>query len=368
MNSATAREPRKVYTERFIFMAALLIPAAFLMGFRVLLVSALSVALCMITDKICCCIRKVRYDIKDSAVLFWGLSAAMLMPVSVGIVQIVLSSVIIVVLGKHLFGSTENIIFPPSAIAAAFLIICYPAQMLYYPKVGEIYPVFGEFGGTLTRSLDYTLRLGLVPTASVMDILMGSVPGAIGAVNIMIILVCGICLLIRRSNSLSAVLPCLLTVGVLAFLYPRAEVSGLMSVFYELSSGYLLFGIMFMSAEPAILPKRITARVIYGVVLGYTVMMFRNFGKTEGSFVFALLIVSALACCFDTLVENLEYWRKTYLNSYEQNKSEVQHGKVKLTDTQEIVLPEKYRYNTPPVDGEVKKHRRKRKEDIDGEE
>ena len=368
MTSQPARNPRKVYLERLVFMAALLIPAAFLMGFRVLPVSALSVLCCMAADKICCAVRSIRYDIKDFAVPFWGLAAAMLMPASIPLPLVVLSSAIAIVLGKHIFGSSDNIIFSPPAIAAAFLIICYPSDMLYYPKSGEMYPLFSEFGGTLTRSLDYSMKIGIAPTETPLNILLGAVPGAIGAVSILVILVCGICLMARRSTSISAVLSCLATTALLSFLYPRVDASGAMSIFYELSSGCLLFGVVFMAAEPYNLPKHLSARIIYGVTLGYTVIMFRNFGKTEGSFVFALLLVNVLSCCFDTLVENLSYWKKTYINSYEQNKTQVQHGKVKLTDTQEIILPEKYRYNTPPINGEVKKHRRKpRKEDENGE-
>ena len=68
-------------------------------------------------------------------------------------------------------------------------------------------------------------------------------------------------------------------------------------------------------------------------------------------------------------MENVSYWSKSYLNSYEKSVAQVQRGKVKLTDTQEIILPKKYRFNTPPIDGEIKKHRRReRKEgDDDGE-
>lgn len=369
MISLPLREPRKAYTERLIFMAALLIPAVFMMGVRTLFVSALSVGACMLTDRIACAVRKIRYDVKDAAVPFWGLCAAMLMPSSIPYGLVVFSAIVIAVLGKHVFGASDNIVFSPPAISAALLIICYPQEMLSFPKYDESAPIFGEYAGAAARSVEYSLRLGNVPSASWLDILLGTVPGAIGAVSILIILVCGVCLLVRGSSSPAAALPCLGVCALLAFLYPRAEYSGLMSVFYELSSGYLLFGVFFMAAEPYLLPKRFAARIMYGVALGYTTMMFRNLGQTEGSFIFALLIVSALSCSFDTIVENVSYWSKSYLNSYEKSVAQVQRGKVKLTDTQEIILPKKYRFNTPPIDGEIKKHRRReRKEgDDDGE-
>ena len=98
MISLPLREPRKAYTERLIFMAALLIPAVFMMGARTLFVSALSVGACMLTDRIACAIRKKRYDIKDAAVPFWGLCAAMLMLASITYGLVVFSAVVITVL------------------------------------------------------------------------------------------------------------------------------------------------------------------------------------------------------------------------------------------------------------------------------
>lgn len=360
MTSLIARDPCKVYFERFVFMAALLIPAFFLGGMRPVVVSLVSVGVCMLTDRVCCLIRRIPYDIKDTSVLFWGLALALVMPASIHYIYVALAAMICIVIGKHAFGGAENVMFCPPAISAAFLIICYPAEMLYYPKITDAVPVFGEHNLTLIRDLDNTMKLGNVPSYSMLDIAMGRVPGAIGAVSILIIAVCGICMLIRRSTSAGAMVSCLFTVSALAFFYPRIDVSGAESIFYELTSGYLMFGIVFLAAEPYILPKRRAARVIYGIVLGYTTMMFRYFGETEGCFFFALLITNALSCGFDTIVDNLMYWKKTYLTSFEHNKQDAQRGNIKLTDTQEIQLPEKYRYNTPPIDGKVKRSRKNR--------
>ena len=99
-------------------------------------------------------------------------------------------------------------------------------------------------------------------------------------------------------------------------------------------------------------------RLLTGL-LGYTVMMFRYFGQVEGCFVFALLIVNAMSSSFDTIVENILYWKRNYISSFEGSKNRAQQGGIKLTDTQEIQLPEKYRYNTPPIDGKVKRHKRR---------
>ncbi|MGC8141018.1 hypothetical protein ACP3W2_26655, partial [Salmonella enterica] len=72
MTNFTAREPNKVYLERFIIMAMLLVLSVYMQGFRALAVSIFSVLLCMAADLICCLIRKIPYAPKDMAVPFWG--------------------------------------------------------------------------------------------------------------------------------------------------------------------------------------------------------------------------------------------------------------------------------------------------------
>lgn len=370
MAENAVRSPASVYAERFVFLIAVVVLSAFMQGLRAAIICVVSVASAMLIDGLCCFFRKLRYDPKDTAVLFWGLCTGAMLPISTPLWAAVLSAAVCVVVGKHFFGSSDNILFCPPAISTAFMIICYPAQMLYFPRFGESYPVFGDYDGILTRSAEYSLQLGYTPTANVWDTLLGFTAGPIATIYGIVIIVCGICLAVRRKNSAAAMISCLITVGLLAFFFPRASFDGWNSVFYELSSGYLLFGIVFLSAEPYCVPEKTAAKAVYGAVLGYVTMMFRIFGKTEGGFLFALLIVSMLSESFDRLVENLEYWRRTYLSSFEKSKTRVQSGEVKLTDTQEIVIPKKYRYQTPPIDGAIKKKTgrfRRNRRDYDGE-
>lgn len=349
----------KAYVERLVFMMTLVVLSSFMQGPRAAVICAVGIAAAMLADALCCLIRRIRYDPKDAAVAFWGLSAAMMMPASAPYWAVILSAVVCIVVGKHFFGSSDNILFCPPAISTAFMIISYPAQTLYFPRYSDFFPIFGEYEGVLTRSSEYMLQLGYTPSASVWDTLIGFTEGPIGTIYIIVILICGICLACRRKNSPAAMLSCILTVGVFAFFFPRAKYGAWYSVFYELTSGYLLFGTVFLCAEPYRVPKKTSAQIIYGVVLGYVTMMFRFYGRAEGGFVFALLAVSAISGCFDRFVENLDYWRKSYLSSFEKSKTRIQSGNVKLTDTQEIIIPKKYRYNTPPIDSEIKKHTRK---------
>ena len=102
--------------------------------------------------------------------------------------------------------------------------------MLYFAKYGDKVDAFTQYTGTLSRSLEYSLNLHNVPPQSLGDTVMGFVAGPIATVYVAVIMICGICMIFRRSNSGFVILPCLLTAGLLAFLFPRAGVSGFDSV------------------------------------------------------------------------------------------------------------------------------------------
>ena len=64
------------------------------------------------------------------------------------------------------------------------------------------------------------------------------------------------------------------------------------SVAYELVSGVLVFGVVFMASDPTTTPITGSGKFIFGLLLGLITMLFRTFGSQELSFVFALLLMN----------------------------------------------------------------------------
>lgn len=58
MLNFAAREPNKVYLERLVIMAMLLVLSVCMQGLRALTVGVASVLFCVLADVICCLIRK----------------------------------------------------------------------------------------------------------------------------------------------------------------------------------------------------------------------------------------------------------------------------------------------------------------------
>jgi Na+-translocating ferredoxin:NAD+ oxidoreductase RnfD subunit len=89
---------------------------------------------------------------------------------------------------------------------------------------------------------------------------------------------------------------------------------GAVSVMYEMMSGMLLFGGVFMLGDPATSPARSWCKIAYAVTAACAVMFFRHFGRFEESFVFVILVMNGAVWGFDMLGElaasKIRRWKK----------------------------------------------------------
>ena len=271
-------------------------------GLRVLAAMLCSVLVCWLADLLCSLLRTGRVNFRDFSPVVTGLLIPLLMPAAVPYYMVALAGVVAIAVIKHPFGGTGENLFNPAAGGAAFAIACWPQQMFSYPAPFTAVPLWNA-GEVLTlSSTAYTLKMGGLPGADLNDMLLGLVPGPVGTVSILVLLACMIYLAVRRTIHLEQSLCFLAAVALAAFLFPRADFSRTLSVFYELMSGSVVFGSVFLLNDPVTSPKRTAARALYGFAAGILVMLFRHFGAFEQGMVFALLIMNTLSEEFDRLV------------------------------------------------------------------
>ena len=79
----------------------------------------------------------------------------------------------------------------------------------------------------------------------------------------------------------------------MALLTPRVDAPALTAVAYELMSGLLVIGAVFLINDPVTSPKRTLPKIFYGFGTGALSMAFRHIGRYEESFLFALLVMNA---------------------------------------------------------------------------
>ena len=132
VHTVTAKKPRKqksIYGDQLLCLLTLLGLGVWQSGWRALVIALICVVTCMLSDALFCRMTKKTYNPKDLSTLAAGLCIALMMPASVHY-GIVVGGGLLAMGLKHIFGGKDNYIFNPTAAAIAFLIICFPQDML----------------------------------------------------------------------------------------------------------------------------------------------------------------------------------------------------------------------------------------------
>ncbi|MBQ8613161.1 MAG: RnfABCDGE type electron transport complex subunit D [Ruminiclostridium sp.] len=360
------RKLKSIYADQLIFLIALAGLGVWQSGLRALVICLTSVLTCMLTDAVFCRMSGKTYNPRDLSTIASGLCLALMMPASVSY-GIVFGGGLLAMGIKHIFGGKDNYIFNPTCAAIAFLIICFPQEMLLYPQVGVQPEVFGTATGLVQGIESYLLKIGTAPSVFFTDMLIGNYVGPLGTTHFLVLLVSGVCLLARRSMSGFVTVFGLGSYFALTAIFPVYTSIG-DTIKLELMGGYLLFGFIFLASDPQTVPRTVPARIVYGLLIGIIGCLFRHFGKVEGSFIFILLIANAVSVHLDVLcaaalrgIRRGTSYMFRNMGRFERLRENAAGGKStrRLTDTMEIIVPPT-NYNMPPIDGKVTKIRRKK--------
>ena len=206
--------------------------------------------------------------------------------------------------GKLVFGGTGSNIFNPAAVGMVFAKLCFGSSYLTYvdnwyyqlPEgVASATPLGLLNGGSYANVNSYPLT----------SLLFGQIPGTVGEVFKITILVGLVYLLIRRSidwrivvSYLGTFIGLMLIAGLGVFALNKAVNPGYFAL-YSVLSGGVLFGGVFMLTDPVTSPINPPSRVMYGVIAAVLTVFIRLFAALPEGVAFSILIANMLAAFLD---------------------------------------------------------------------
>lgn len=315
-----------IQSDMIIALLALLLMAIYYYGMRTLVMATIAVFTCVVTDIACIMIRKDRYEISDLSAVLTGLVLALLMPATISFNVLIFSSAFSIVVGKQVFGGKDNPVFNPAAVGYAFAMLCWSSEVLLFPKPFTTIPVWREIGISLNRSLGYSLNINSIPAIANIDIWLGRFTGPIGSTHVIVLIVCAITLMFRRSISPITFISGISTSAFIAYIFPRVGVSTFKGISLELISGVLLFGMIFMASDPSTIPRTKSGRLLQGILLAVITFAYRHFGNLEHGFIFALLITNTLSDTLDNSMGAFAKIIKVRFAEFEKHRSAVLSG------------------------------------------
>ncbi len=198
----------------------------------------------------------------------------LIMPASTPLWQVAIGITFGVVIGKEVFGGTGKNFLNPALTGRAFLYFAYPANM----SGDTIWtPVDGFSGAT---ALGITAKNGVEGLdITWMDAFLGTMQGSIGETSTLACLIGMAFLLYTKIANWRLIFGCL--AGMIGFSYLLNFIGSdtnpmfAMPWYWHLVLGGYAFGLVFMVTEPVSAAMTNTGRIIYGILIGFMVVMIR---------------------------------------------------------------------------------------------
>ncbi|MBQ5782111.1 MAG: RnfABCDGE type electron transport complex subunit D, partial [Oscillospiraceae bacterium] len=289
------------------YMSLALLPLIFcgcvLYGARVLLLTVVAAATAKAVDIIVSMVRKTAFDEDDTSSILSAVIFCLMLPANIPVYIVIATVALTILVGKHLFGGAGVYPFNLAALAMCCAAVNWPehvfSAVVPFTKIN-----FWNGNAIYTTVSNATiLKEGGVPVHTTFQLLLGNYPGTMGSDFVIVIVVLGIFLALKKVITWHIPVSFLSTCAVIAFLFPRVYgFSRVDSVSLEMLNGSVFFVALFMLNEPTTTPQTPKAKIIFGVLAGALGMLFRYFGSFEIGTCFALLIVNSLDRYIDSVV------------------------------------------------------------------
>ena len=279
-----------------IALVPALIAAIVLFGWRVLTLTAFSVAGCVFFEWGYRRMMKKDCTVGDWSAVVTGVLIAFVCPANVPYWMILIGDFFAIVVVKQLFGGIGmNIVNP--ALAARALMMCSWTSAMTSGAYHEVKLLDAVSSATPMEAL----AAGSLPNCSVLELFLGRCGGSLGEVSAAALLVGGAYLLIRKVISWRIPTAYLASVAVLTMLFPRGGNDFFDWMLCQLLSGGLLLGAIFMATDYTTSPVTHFGQLADGVGCGVLTVLFRYFGAMPEGVTFAILIMNCCVGFFDKM-------------------------------------------------------------------
>ena len=292
-----ADNTRTIMADVLIALIPALVWSCYLFSMRALLVCAVTVAASIIFEFLYQKLMKKPVTVLDLSAAVTGLLLSYNLPASIPIWMPIVGSFFAIVVVKQLYGGIGKNIMNPALCARAFLMLAWPSQMTSFPAPR------GAADAVASATPLSSLKAGVLPLYSTQDLFFGNIPGSLGEVSALLLLLGGLYLLLRRVITWHTPVAYIGTVALIAYFFPQADSGRVEFMLAEILSGGVILAAIFMATDYATTPVTATGRLLFGFGCGLITILIRYFGTYPEGASFSVLIMN-------TLVYYIEKWTK----------------------------------------------------------
>ncbi len=248
-----------------------------------------------------CIFAQVRKHEVSEGYFVTGMLIPLICPPDVPLWQLALAVAFAVIIGKEVFGGTGYNFLNPALVARAFLFFSYPIQMsgdtVWIAAQGDAISGATPLGEMIAGAAQ--------PSASVLDMIIGFMPGSVGETSVIAILIGALILLVTGVASWRIMLSIFVGGAAMGLIFNAVGANAYMSMpfYYHFLMGGFMFGAVFMATDPVTAAHTNTGKYIYGFLIGVMAVLIRvvNPAYPEGMML-AILLLNVFAPLIDYYV------------------------------------------------------------------
>ena len=281
---------QKIMLNVIIALCPSLIAATYIFGIKALVLTAICCAACVLFEFCFNKLTKRDNTISDLSAVVTGMLLAFNLPVDLPIYMAIIGCFVAIVIVKCLFGGIGQNFANPAITARIVLMLSFTASMTKWTA-----PLHWKEGVDATVSAT-PLAAATEELPSLTDMFLGLRAGCLGETCILALLIGGIYLIC--AGLVRPVTPiCFIgTVAVLTCLYGGFDMN---FVLYQLMSGGLVLGALFMATDYATTPLTTKGKIIFGVGCGIITFAIRMFASMPEGVSFSILVMNCLTPLID---------------------------------------------------------------------
>ena len=295
---------RKIMLDVIIALAPSMLVAVYFFGLSAIMLLAVSVAACVGLEYL---IQKYMFKkqptVSDLSAVVTGVLIALNLPPTAPWWIAVIGAVMAIGVIKMTFGGLGHNLFNPAIVARVFLLISFPVIMTDWTiPTSWFRPGVDAVTGATPLAL---INEGLAQGQTVEQILaqhdlsygqmlFARVGGSAGEASALALIIGFIYLLVRRVIRPHIPVTIILTVAVMTGIFWLIDPTRYTDPLFNILTGGLLLGSIFMATDYVTSPMATKGMVIYGIGIGVITVLIRYFGAYPEGVSFAILIMNSI--------------------------------------------------------------------------
>ena len=262
----------------------------FQFGLSALIVVIGTVLACVLAEYLYEKIMKKPITIGDFSAVVTGLILALNMPPEIPVWMPILGGVFAIIVVKQLYGGLGQNFMNPALAARCFLLISFAGSMTRFSSVAMKYD-----SSSTPTPLAFLKAKGITDALGqydLMNMFLGRIPGTIGEVSTIALLIGAVYLVVRKVISLRIPLIYIATVAIFVFVFGDHNPT---TVLYHILGGGLIFGAFFMATDYVSSPVTKMGQVYFAIFIGILTGLFRLFGGNAEGVSYAIIIGNIVA-------------------------------------------------------------------------